>query len=154
MMTILITSRWNTFLDCSILVKTCKLLPHTHMGESLLWEGLHISMNLLVEDLQTAPPYSYARASSLGMFSFIHDHPKDGKLQAYDLFDMAHLDLALHFFIRQNISTIIRCFHYYVSTSFFIMLMSWRYILELTPSLSSRHTCYMINTVDVGGTTA
>ena len=76
----------HLFLDCSSLVKTCKLLPHTHMGEPLLWEGLHISMNLLVEDLQTAPPYSYARASSLGMSSYIHDHPEDGKLQAYDLF--------------------------------------------------------------------
>ena len=29
-------------------------------------------------------------------------------------------------------------------SSFFIMLMSWRHTLELTPSLSSRHTCYMI----------
>ena len=86
MMMILITSRWNTFLDCSSLVKTCKLLPHTHMGEPLIWEGIHISMNLLVEDLQTAPPYSSARASSLGMSSYIHDHPEDGKLQAYDLF--------------------------------------------------------------------
>ena len=86
MMTILITSRWNTFLDCSSLVKTCKLLPHTHMGEPLLWEGLHISMNLIVEDLQTVPPYSYARASYLGKSSYIHEHPEDGKLQAYDLF--------------------------------------------------------------------
>ena len=30
-------------------------------------------------------------------------------------------------------------------SSFFIMLMSWRHTLELTPFLSSRHTCYMIN---------
>ena len=29
-------------------------------------------------------------------------------------------------------------------SSFFIMLMSWRYALELTPSLSSRHTCHRL----------
>ena len=83
MMTILITSRWNTFLDCSSFVKTYKLLPHTHMGEPLLWEGLHISMNLLVEDLQIAPPHSYGRASYLGTSSYINDPHEDGKLHAY-----------------------------------------------------------------------
>ena len=40
MMTILFISRWTFFLDCKSLVKTYKLLPHTHMGEPLLWECL------------------------------------------------------------------------------------------------------------------
>jgi hypothetical protein len=31
-----------------------------------------------------------------GSFSYIHDHHIGGKLQAYDLFKMAHLELAHH----------------------------------------------------------
>ena len=49
--------KMELFLDCTCLLKTCKLLPHTPMGETLLLlECPHISMNLLVEDLQIAPP--------------------------------------------------------------------------------------------------
>ena len=54
---------------------------------------------MLGEVLLIAPPYSYGRDSLLGISSHIHDHHKDGKLQAYDPFEMAHLDLALHFFV-------------------------------------------------------
>ena len=39
-MTILFISRWTFFLDWKSLVKTYKLLPHTYMGEPLLWECL------------------------------------------------------------------------------------------------------------------
>ena len=54
-------------------------LDHLKM-EHLSW------LFYLGEDLQIAPPYTYGRISSLGMSSFIHDHPEDGKFQAYDLF--------------------------------------------------------------------
>ena len=53
MMTILSTSRWNAFLDCSWLLKSCELLPHTP-----LWGNL-----------------------SLGISSHIHDHTKNAKLK-------------------------------------------------------------------------
>ena len=65
MMTILFISRWTFFLDCNCSVKTRKLLPHIPMGEtSSFGECPHISMILLEEDLQIAPPYSYGRDSS------------------------------------------------------------------------------------------
>ena len=54
-------------------------LVHLKM-EHLSW------LHLLVEELQISPPYSYGRVSSLGMSSHIHDHHKNDKLQAYDLF--------------------------------------------------------------------
>ena len=72
-MTLLSSSTWNTFLDCA---------------RSLL----------LGEVLRIAPPYSYGRDSLFGISSHIHDHHKDGKIQAFDPFEMAYLELALHFF--------------------------------------------------------
>ena len=81
MMTILTSSRWNAFLDCACLVKSCELLPHTP-----LWERL-----------------------SLGTSSPIHDYHMDGKLQAHELFDMAQLETCAstwsssnHFFYLHN----------------------------------------------------
>ena len=73
MKTILSSSSWNTFLDCARLL-------------------------LLGEVLRLALPYSYGRDSHLTISSHIHDHHKDGNLQAYDPFEMAHLELILHFF--------------------------------------------------------
>ena len=68
MMTILSSSRWNTFLDCA-------------------------RLHLLGEVLQIAPPYSYERVSPLGMSSHHHDHHIDDKLQAYDLSEMSIFNL-------------------------------------------------------------
>ena len=78
MLTVFSTSRWNTFLDCASLLKSCKLLPHTH----------------------------YGRASLLGISSQIHDHHNDGKPQEYDLFEMAHLELAHHFFFLHYVGVL------------------------------------------------
>jgi hypothetical protein len=38
-----------------------------------------------------------------GASSHIYDHHMDGKFQAYDLFEMAHFELAHHFFFLHNI---------------------------------------------------
>ena len=57
-MTVLTATRWNAFLDCACLMKTCEMLPHTPLWESFFF----------------------------GASSYIHDHHLDGKLQAYDLF--------------------------------------------------------------------
>jgi hypothetical protein len=58
MMTILLTSTWNAFLDCICLVNSCEMLSHTHYEESL----------------------------SLDISSHIHVHIKGVKLQVYDLY--------------------------------------------------------------------
>jgi hypothetical protein len=48
---------------------------------------VHLSrFNLLGEVLQIASPYSTMGGLYLSISSHIHDHNKDGKLQAYDLF--------------------------------------------------------------------
>ena len=64
----------------------------------------------------------------------------------------SHLELALHFFIRQNISTIIRCFHYYKPCSeslgfHFFILHFFKHMISSrcsAPSWSSRHTCHRL----------
>jgi hypothetical protein len=43
-------------------------------------------------------PYSIMGETLLGISSHIHDHNMDANLQAYDLFEKAHLKLAHHLF--------------------------------------------------------
>jgi hypothetical protein len=60
-------------------MKTCDLLPHTPLRESY----------------------------SLRISSHIHDHQEDGKLQACDLSEIAHLGLALdllHFILLPTLT--------------------------------------------------
>ena len=120
MMTILFTSRWNSFL----IALAC--WRHANYSPIFLWERLFFGHIFIYQ----WSPWGW-QASSI-----------------WSLLD-AHLELALHFFIRQNISTIIRRVLTPLGSisSFFIMLMSWRCTLELTPSLSSRHTCHRINSL-------
>ena len=67
--------RWNTFLVCS-----CSLF--------------------LDEDLQIAPHTSWGNLFLNFLSSSLHEH-EDGKLQAWDLLEMAHLELALlHPYLR------------------------------------------------------
>jgi hypothetical protein len=74
MMTVLTATRWDAFLDYVCLMKYCELLPHTS-----LWESFFFSAS-----------------------SHIHEHNMNGKLlQAYDLFELAPLELAPHFFLLQ-----------------------------------------------------
>jgi hypothetical protein len=44
-----------------------------------------------------------------GASSHIYDHHMDGKFQAYDLFEMAHFELALHFFMASFKLMITHC---------------------------------------------
>ena len=134
MMTILITSRWNSFL---IALASWRL---ANCSPILLWERLFFFGHVFTYPWS---PWGW-QASSI-----------------WSLLD-AHFELALHFFIWQNMFTIIRCFHYYkpyseflVSWSsfnfftflFFIMLMSWRYTWHTTSSYSSKHTCHRLNSL-------
>jgi hypothetical protein len=66
MMTILIAKRWIAILECDFLMKSCGLLPHNPLWESFFF----------------------------GASTHILDHHMDGKLQAHDLFEIAHLQLA------------------------------------------------------------
>jgi hypothetical protein len=59
-------------------MKSCGLLPHNPPWESIFF----------------------------GTSSHIHDHHMDGKLQANDLLEMAHLELALHFFILHHVDVL------------------------------------------------
>jgi hypothetical protein len=59
-------------------MKSYELLPHTPLWESFFF----------------------------GASSHIHDHHIDDKLQAYDLFELAHLELALHFFILYHVDVL------------------------------------------------
>jgi hypothetical protein len=78
MTTILTSTRWNAFLACACLTKSCGLLPHNPPWESFFF----------------------------GASSHIHDHHMDGKTQAKDLFEMAHLELAHHFFILHHVDVL------------------------------------------------
>jgi hypothetical protein len=95
MMRILTASRWNTFPDYACLVKYCELLYHNPPWESLFFETS----------------------------SHIHDHHMDGKFQAYDIFEMTHLEHALH------------CFSSFLDVLTIYMLLSSRHIFHLTSSL-------------------
>ena len=97
MMTILTATRWNAFLDCACLTKSCGLLPHNPPWESFFF----------------------------GAPSHINDHHMDDKPK--HMFSLGWLILNLH-----------------TISSFFILLMSWRYTRELTQTLSSRHTYHLI----------
>jgi hypothetical protein len=89
MMTILIFSSGNIFLECACLVKTRNLLPHTPLWESLFF----------------------------GTSSLVHYHQMDGKLQAYDFFETAHLEndfttLYLFFFLLTLNQQMVQAFAY------------------------------------------
>jgi hypothetical protein len=65
--------RCNAFLGCACLMKSCGLLPHNPLWQSFFF----------------------------GASSHIHKHNMNGKLQAYDSFELALLELAPHFFLLQ-----------------------------------------------------
>ena len=91
MMTILFTSRWNSFL---IVLAWWRL---ANCSPILLWERLFFFGHVFT---YLWSPWG-CQASSI-----------------WSLLD-AHLELALHFFIWQNMFTIIRYFHYYKPCSEF-----------------------------------
>jgi hypothetical protein len=62
-------NKMERLLDCVGLMKSCVLLPHTPLWESFFFDTS----------------------------SCIHDHHMGGKLQAYDLLEIAYLEFAHHF---------------------------------------------------------
>ena len=61
---------------------------------------------LLDEVLRVLPHNPLWESFLFGASSHIHDHHMDGKLQAYDLFDMSHLELAHHFFFLHYVDVL------------------------------------------------
>ena len=122
MTTILTSTRWNAFLACACLTKSCRLLPHKPPWESFFF----------------------------GTSSHIHDHHMETKTQAKDLFEMAHLELALHFSmasfkLMNSSSWLILNLHFILhSSSYWCLEVTW----GLTSSSSSRHTWHLITFIN------
>jgi hypothetical protein len=106
MMKILSPSSWTVFLDCTCSVKSCGLLPILHYGRD-----------------------------SSRIYSRVHYHQMDTKLQAYDIFEIPILNLRFDLINPR------------INSSFSIMMVSWRNIWELTQSYSSRHARYRLNSL-------
>ena len=80
---------------------------------------------LLDEVLRVLPHKPLWESFLFGASSHIHEHHMDGKLKL--MISSGWLILNLH-----------------TISSFFILLMSWRYTWEITQSSSSRHTYHLI----------
>jgi hypothetical protein len=123
MMTVLTATRWNAFLDCACLTKSCGLLPHNPPWESFFFSA---SSHNHDHHVDCSPIIHHGRASSLAhlhifmitiwMARFSH------------MMSSRWFLLNLHFF--------------YFS---FILLMSWRYTWEHTQTSSWRHTWHWLN---------
>ena len=61
---------------------------------------------LLDEVLRVLPHNPLWESFFFDACSHIHDHHMDGKLQAYDIFELAHLELAPHFFFLHYVDVL------------------------------------------------
>jgi hypothetical protein len=107
-MTILTTTRWNTFLDCDCLTKCCGLLPHNPSWKSFFFDAS----------------------------SHINDNHRDDKLQAHDFLWMAHLELSHHFFFLPYVD-ILRDHSIFVFKTYLLVDLHLLLLTTLKPTYDS-----------------
>ena len=133
MMTILTSTRWNAFLACACLTKSCRLLPHKPPWESFFFGA---SSHKHDHHVDCSPIIHHGRASS-----------------------SAHLHISMITIwmarLKQRFSSRWLILNLHIISSFFIMLMSWSnlrahfiFIFKTYLTLDILHQILLITTLN------